>query len=693
MSYRLGIDLGTTFTAAAVCSLDEDVARPEVVSLGSRAAAIPSMAFVAEDDTFVFGESAGRRWVTDPDRVIREFKRRIGDPVPMVAGGVLHEPQDVAARFVESVVEQVAERFGSYPDTVTVTHPAAWGEHKCSLFAEALADRELGGTELMPEPEAAAIAYAADLKVDPGSIVAVYDLGGGTFDAAIVRGHARGNFALAGKAQGLDQLGGADFDEAIFDHVRGLLSESWHQLDVSDPAVLSAVAALRRECTEAKEALSSDTEVTIPVMLPGSHSRVRLTRGEFEDMIVPAVGETLDALEGALRAAGLSAADLSAILLVGGSSRIPIITQSISDQFDLPVVADADPKGTVALGAALSGQTGRAELGQVGLTSTDLTPQRTEVEPISTEQSTDQETTSPVRTYQGRAAVLAGATVLAIAAGTGSLTSGPSPLDGAREVFALPGNVYAGSLGGLGAAESQKAGETALAGGTGGAQAPFGRTGSTARIDPWTGEPVERTTAPGPTRVGATPASGTFDVTDPGPRPPQQPNGQGEHGDGSGPRPRSGRTDTGSAPQQTSGGEKPGTNIGGGSGEPDGGKKGAGKKAGREKGGTEPAGATDTRSATGDGGSTGRTTKQSSGSGGGSRLNESPAPSTTESSTGSTTQPSGRSNSKTDEKIGSGTQNTTTLGGASTTQGGETTASGPDAPSGTASTTPGGGAS
>ena len=158
----------------------------------------------------------------------------------------------------------------------------------------------------------------------------MYDLGGGTFDAAVVRKADDGTFALLGRPSGIERLGGVDFDDAVFAHVRGAVGEAWDGLDPDDPGVQTAVAGLRRECTAAKETLSADIEVMIPVLLPGLHTMVRLGRAEFEDMIRPSVAETVEALRRAVTSAGVRPGDLDSVLLVGGSSRIPLVAQMVS---------------------------------------------------------------------------------------------------------------------------------------------------------------------------------------------------------------------------------------------------------------------------------------------------------------------------------------------------------------------------
>ena len=296
------------------------------------------------------GDSAERRAVSHPDRVVREFKRRLGDTVPLVVGGQSHRAEAIAASVVRWVVDRVAEREGAVPDAIAVTHPASWGPYKQSLLGDALARAGLSGVIFLSEPEAAAAHYASQARIEPGSTVAVYDLGGGTFDAAVVRKRVDESFELLGAPQGIERLGGVDFDEAVFGHLRA--GVNMPPLDPSDPDVLAAVARVRRECTEAKEALSSDTEVTIPVLLPQLQARVRMVRSEFESMVRDAVEDTVDALRRAVESAGLSEKDVDSVLLVGGSSRIPLVAQLVSAEFGRPIAVDADPKASIALGAA-----------------------------------------------------------------------------------------------------------------------------------------------------------------------------------------------------------------------------------------------------------------------------------------------------------------------------------------------------
>ncbi|HET9257469.1 MAG TPA: Hsp70 family protein [Pseudonocardiaceae bacterium] len=354
MSYWLGIDVGTTYTAAAVCR--EEAGRrvlPEVIPLGSRSTAVSSVVYLGEDGHVVVGEAAERRVVTNPERVVRQFKRRIGDDVPMIIDGVPYSAPQITAMVIRWVVDRVAAREGSAASGIVITHPAGWGAYKIQVVADALRAADLAEVMFRTEPEAAAASYASQERVDTGSTIAVYDFGGGTFDAAVVRKSGATTFSVLGIPQGIERLGGVDFDDAVFDHVTSAVP-AIRELDPEDPATLAATAALRRQCTEAKEALSVDTEVTIPVLAPGIQTQVRLVRAEFEEMIRPQVAETVDALRRALRSADVSPEDLDAVLLVGGSSRVPLVTQLVSAELGRPVAVDADPKAAIALGAALS---------------------------------------------------------------------------------------------------------------------------------------------------------------------------------------------------------------------------------------------------------------------------------------------------------------------------------------------------
>ena len=356
MSFQLGVDVGTTFTAAAVAR----EGRVEVASLGWRSAAIPSVVWVGADGTVLTGDVALRRGLSEPSRMAREFKRRVGDSTPLLLGGAPFSADALTAKLLGAVTDEVAAQQGDEPDAVTVCHPANWGPFKKDLLRQAIRQVGLEDASLLSEPEAAAIYYASTERLSEGDVLAVYDLGGGTFDAAVLRKTADA-FELLGEPEGIERLGGIDFDEAVLGFVNEATEGALDQLDPSDPDAVEAIVQVREECVIAKEVLSGDTEASIQVWLPAKRTRVRLTRAEFEALVRPTLVDTVTALRRALQSGGVEAAEVTKVLLVGGSSRIPLVGQLIGAELGRPVAVDAHPKHAIALGAALhaAGSVGR----------------------------------------------------------------------------------------------------------------------------------------------------------------------------------------------------------------------------------------------------------------------------------------------------------------------------------------------
>ena len=381
MPYRLGVDLGTTFTAAAVA---DGSTEPTVIGLGNRALQIPSVLFLKADGEFLVGEAAERRGLTEPDRLAREFKRRIGDHVPIMVAGAPFSPQALTAHLLRWVVDRATERMGEPPAEVILTHPANWGPFRLELLDQVTVMAGVASASRCTEPEAAAAQYAAQNRVAPGDRVAVYDLGGGTFDACVLEKTDTG-FRTLGTAEGVEHLGGVDFDEAVLRHVLAALSAGNAPLDPDDPEVTVGLARLRRDCVEAKEALSTDVDTLVPVALPGLSTTVRITRAEFELMIRPALTETIAAMSRALRNAHVEPSQLRSILLVGGSSRIPLVSEMLHREFSVPTALDTHPKHDVALGSV---RVGREETDPLAAAPDQTAPPpasgRTSVEPEPT---------------------------------------------------------------------------------------------------------------------------------------------------------------------------------------------------------------------------------------------------------------------------------------------------------------------
>jgi len=324
-----------------------------MVFLGDNSAAIPSVLFVGADGVVVVGDAARQKGFSDPTRVARAFKRRLGDPAPTVLGGTPWSADDLMAKLLRRVIDVVSERERASPDLVTVSHPANWGAYRLDLLNQVIRLAGMEGVRTVSDPEAAAIFYCATEGLPDGELVVVYDLGGGTFDAAVGRRTADG-FEIVGAAEGIDRLGGIDFDEAVLAHISGAVGVGLADFDPDDPATAAAIDGLREECAVLKETLSTAAEVSVPVFLPGGEREVRVTRDELEAMVRPSLTETIEVLRRTLVAADVEAAEVDAVVLVGGSSRLPLVAQMVSEELGRPVTVAPEPTHAVALGAALS---------------------------------------------------------------------------------------------------------------------------------------------------------------------------------------------------------------------------------------------------------------------------------------------------------------------------------------------------
>jgi molecular chaperone DnaK len=349
--YYLAVDVGTSRTSAAIARIAPDGSPlASAFPLGRSSDNAPTVAFVSDGEV-LFGDAAERRGSSQPDRLIREYKRRIGDDVPILAGDRAFAPEELYALTVDWAARAVVEREGSAPVRLAITVPASWGEHRSSIVRAALSVQGWRDIDIITEPEAAARHYESTNPLESGRVLAVYDFGGGTFDAVLLRKAADGAVAILGTPTGIADLGGADFDDTVVRHIISAAKVDATSL-AGDTAGRLALAALRRECVEAKESLSFDSEAVVPVILSGDQRTVRLTRDEFELMIADDLERTVMALEDALSEAAVSLDDVDAILLTGGSSRIPRVAQLLSERFDRPIAIDADPKAIIALGAA-----------------------------------------------------------------------------------------------------------------------------------------------------------------------------------------------------------------------------------------------------------------------------------------------------------------------------------------------------
>src|SRR5256885_3544117 len=215
MPFSLGVDIGSTHPAAAL-GRDGSV---QSVPLGNRSNAVPSVLFLRADGTLLVGEAASRRAAVEPDRQARDFKRRMGDEVPILLGDGRRMPaHELTGHLLRWVVDTASEREGERPGHLVLTHPAEWGDYRRNLLVEAAATAGLPDVGLLPEPVAAAAWYAAQDRIAPGALVGVYDLGGGTFDPAVVRKTDTALQGLGAPRRG-ETIGGLNFDHTLLRYV------------------------------------------------------------------------------------------------------------------------------------------------------------------------------------------------------------------------------------------------------------------------------------------------------------------------------------------------------------------------------------------------------------------------------------------------------------------------------------------
>lgn len=374
MKYALGIDVGADRTTASILKWDSAFALP--LTAGEVLLNVSSMAFLTESTELLFGTAATEAAATAPHRVIRDVSSRIGDQVPIAVDEWTMSAECVLAQSIRWVVLEVIDRVGDGPSAIAVTCPTGWGSYRRTLLAGALTAVGLSEVALHAEGAAAA-AQVADQLPAAADTVLVYHLSRGSFQATLVR-RSGDDFAVIGRPQCLDAIAGADFEQAVLD--RALRSVG------AGPTAARAAAGtpsdmvrLRAACADAVTALSIETETSITVGLQQETTTVRLVRAEFEDLIRDGVAETVDVAAQVAGSAGCPPESVDAVLLVGAASRIPLIAQLLSVEFDRPILLAADPEATISLGAA----TIAARLAAQPVTDLPVTDLPGAVEPVS----------------------------------------------------------------------------------------------------------------------------------------------------------------------------------------------------------------------------------------------------------------------------------------------------------------------
>ncbi|WP_345514939.1 Hsp70 family protein, partial [Phytohabitans houttuyneae] len=349
----LGIDFGTSNTVAMVRGADGR-ARP---LLFDGSPLLPSAVYLNPDGKLLVGRDAERTARLDPARFEPNPKRRVDDGVVLLGEQELPVPRVIAA-VLGRIASEAARHLGGAVEEVRVTHPARWGERRRAVLVESVRAAGLPTPRLVVEPVAAASYYTAVLgsAMPVGRALAIYDLGGGTFDAAVVRRTPAGFEVLA--EAGLSDLGGLDFDQALVEHLGRGYSETrttlWNSLvSPADPGQRRQRALLYDDVRGAKEMLSRTTSAD--VHLPALDISAHITREEFDGLIRPYVLQTVHCLAQTITAARLAPHDLVGIFLVGGSSRIPLAAHLLHTELGVAPTTLEQPETVVAEGALFFG--------------------------------------------------------------------------------------------------------------------------------------------------------------------------------------------------------------------------------------------------------------------------------------------------------------------------------------------------
>ena len=351
-SWVLAIDFGTSYTVAAA---RVEGRAPEIIEIAGERR-MPSVVMVEPGGEIFVGRAAEDLSATNPGSTLRALKNRLGDQIPAILGGRPHQVVTLVAAVLREVFDQVVVQMGEPPAEVHLTHPAAWNQPRINRLIEAAAKAGLPKPLLVPEPVAAALSYAADVGLAPGQPIVIYDLGGGTFDSAVVTAHTTG-FTVIGRPTGDQHIGGELFDELVVNHIGETLApDVWEAIQVGDDPLWRQIGAvLRNEARKAKEALSAHPYANVLLPLPAGLQQVRITRDEFTAMVRPYIAETIVTLRRCVDEAGVRPEALAGISLVGGSSRSPIVEEMVREAFPMvPISRRGDPKATVAAGATLA---------------------------------------------------------------------------------------------------------------------------------------------------------------------------------------------------------------------------------------------------------------------------------------------------------------------------------------------------
>ena len=349
MGKVIGIDLGTTFSAAAIVN---EHGKPEILPNSDSDRLTPSVVLF-DDDVTVVGKTAKQQSVAVPEQVVDFVKRRMGQPADVYFRkfhGKNYSADEISAIILKKVKQDAEARLGEPVTDAVITVPAYFGDAERAATKNAGSIAGLNVLQLVNEPTAAAIAYGID-RLGQDQNVFVFDLGGGTFDVTLME--ISGSTFRMLQTNGDHRLGGKDWDDLIAVHVASRF-EAEHGVNPLNDG--HAAQELQLNATSAKEVLSKRAKTWIVCGLEGKTTRVELTREEFEALARPKVEKCKQLCEVVLNDARLTWQDIGTVLLVGGSTRMPMIQNMLADLTGKSLnPQELNPDEAVALGAALHG--------------------------------------------------------------------------------------------------------------------------------------------------------------------------------------------------------------------------------------------------------------------------------------------------------------------------------------------------
>ncbi len=351
MSKIIGIDLGTTNSCVAVMEGGEAVVIPNPE--GNRTT--PSVVAFSQNGERLVGQIAKRQSVTNPDHTVISIKRDMGTDKKVKIEEDEFTPQEISAMILQKLKSDAENYLGSEVKQAVITVPAYFSDSQRQATKDAGKIAGLDVLRIINEPTAAALAFGMD-KVDKDQKIMVYDLGGGTFDVSILD-IGDGVFEVLATS-GNNRLGGDDFDERIIEY---LVEEFKKTSGIDLKTDKMAMQRLKEAAEKAKIELSGvgQTNINLPFITADStgpkHLDITLTRAKFEDLIKDLVDDTIKPVNQALKDAGLQSSDIDQVLLVGGSTRVPLVQEKVKEITGKEPNKGINPDECVALGAAIQG--------------------------------------------------------------------------------------------------------------------------------------------------------------------------------------------------------------------------------------------------------------------------------------------------------------------------------------------------